>query len=54
MPHYESAHAAATRASRIAWLKQRDYRIIAVPVAQIEADLPGVLDRLDADIGAKS
>jgi tRNA/rRNA methyltransferase len=54
VPHEESAQAAAARAARIAWLKQRDYRIIAVPVAQIEADLPGVLDRLDADIGAKS
>jgi tRNA/rRNA methyltransferase len=54
VPHEESAQAAAARAERTAWLEQRDYRVIALPVAQIEGDLPGVLDRLAADIGAKS
>jgi tRNA/rRNA methyltransferase len=54
VPREESAQAAAARAERTAWLEQRDYRVIALPVAQIEGDLPGVLDRLDADIGAES
>jgi hypothetical protein len=54
VPREESAQAAAARAERIAWLQQRDYRVIAIPVAQIEDDLPGVLDRLAVDIGAES
>jgi tRNA/rRNA methyltransferase len=52
VPDDESAPAAKARAERTAWLLERDYRIIAVPVAQIEADLGGVLDRLAADAGA--
>src|SRR5258708_26306779 len=46
VPEEESAPAAAARAQRTAWLLARDYRIIAGPVAQIQADLAGVLDRL--------
>jgi tRNA/rRNA methyltransferase len=53
VPTEESAQAAAARAERTAWLQQRDYRIIALPVAQIEGDLPGVLDRLAVDIGTE-
>ncbi len=52
VPDDESAPAAAARAQRIAWLEQRGYRIIAVPAAQIEQDLPGVLDRLAAEVDA--
>jgi tRNA/rRNA methyltransferase len=52
VPDAESAQAAKARTERIAWLQQRGYRIIALPVVQIEADLAGVLDRLAADIGA--
>jgi tRNA/rRNA methyltransferase len=52
VPDNESAPAAAARAQRIAWLQQRGYRIIAVPAAQIEADLAGVLDRLAAELAA--
>jgi tRNA/rRNA methyltransferase len=52
VPEEESAPAAAARAQRIAWLKQRGYRIIAVPAAQIEGDLAGVLDSLAADVDA--
>jgi tRNA/rRNA methyltransferase len=52
VPDEESAPAAKTRAERIDWLQQRDYRIIVIPVAQIEADLGGVLDRLAGDLAA--
>jgi tRNA/rRNA methyltransferase len=52
VPDDESAAAAKARAERIAWLRERDYRIVAVPVAQIEGDLAGVLDRLAAELDA--
>jgi tRNA/rRNA methyltransferase len=52
VPDDESPAAARARAERIAWLEQRDYRVIAVPVAQIEADFAGILDRLAAKTGA--
>jgi tRNA/rRNA methyltransferase len=52
VPDEESAQAATARAERTAWLKARDYRIIAVPAAQIEGDLAGVLDRLAAEVDA--
>jgi tRNA/rRNA methyltransferase len=52
VPDDESPAAAKARTERIAWLEQRDYRVIAVPVAQIEADLADVLDRLAAETGA--
>jgi tRNA/rRNA methyltransferase len=52
VPDEENAQAATARNERTRWLKARDYRVIAVPVTQIEGDLGGVLDRLAADIGA--
>jgi tRNA/rRNA methyltransferase len=52
VPDDESAPAAEARAQRIVWLEERGYRIIAVPVAEIEGDLAGVLDRLAADLDA--
>jgi tRNA/rRNA methyltransferase len=52
VPQNESAQAAAARAERTAWLEQRDYRVIAIAVAQIEEDLAAVLDRLAGDVGA--
>jgi tRNA/rRNA methyltransferase len=52
VPDDESPAAATARTERIAWLEHRDYRVIAVPVAQIGADLAGVLDRLAAETGA--
>jgi tRNA/rRNA methyltransferase len=52
LPDEESAPAAAARAQRIAWLQQRGYRIIAVPAAQVEADLAATLDRLAAEVDA--
>ncbi len=52
VPEHESAHAANARAERTTWLKQRGYRVIAIAVAPIEGDLPGVLDRLAAEVDA--
>ncbi len=49
-PAGESEEAAKARAERIAWLRQRDYRVIAIAQRAIEQDLPGVLDRLAAEI----
>ncbi len=46
VPADEGAAAAAARAEKRAWLAERDYKIVAVPAAAIEADLAGVLDRL--------
>ena len=46
VPAEEGAAAAAARSERIAWLEQRGYRVVAVGVAEIEADLAGALDRL--------
>jgi tRNA/rRNA methyltransferase len=52
LPHDESAQAAKARAERTVWLEQRGYRVIAVPVAQIEDDLAGVLDRIAREVDA--
>ena len=52
VPDDESPPATRARAERTAWLEQRDYRIITVPVAQIEGDLAGALDRLAAAVEA--
>ena len=52
VPGEEAAAAAKERAGRRAWLKERGYRIIPLPVAEIEADLTRVLDRLGAEVDA--
>jgi tRNA/rRNA methyltransferase len=44
----ESEAIAADRASRRAWLEQRDYRVIEMKVGDVEADLEAELARLDA------
>ena len=46
VPADEGAAAAEARAEKRAWLAERDYTIVDVPAADIEADLAGVLDRL--------
>ncbi len=46
VPADEGAAAAKTRAEKRAWLAERDYAIVEVAAADIEADLAGVLDRL--------
>ncbi len=54
----ESAEARKTRGERCAWLTARDYRVVEVAVADVEADAAKVLDRLadalpSADVASK-
>jgi len=46
VPHEESAAAVAARAQKRAWLAERDYRIVEIGTAEVEADLAATLDRL--------
>jgi tRNA/rRNA methyltransferase len=46
----ESEAVAADRASRRAWLEQRDYRVINMHVADVERDLAAELARLEASL----
>lgn len=48
----ESAQAARAREAKTAWLRERDYRVIAVGVAEVEADPRQVLDRIAATLSA--
>jgi tRNA/rRNA methyltransferase len=50
VPQNESAAAAKARAERHAWLAQRDYRVVQIRERELEADVAGVLDSLDAAI----
>lgn len=50
VPESESEAAARARAEKRAWLEGRDYRVIAFPAREIEADVSSVLDRLAAEI----
>jgi tRNA/rRNA methyltransferase len=58
VPADESAIAAKARAERRAWLSERDYRVIDIAMADVEADVAEVLDRLvaglSADVASKS
>ena len=45
-PHEESTAAAAAREEKRAWLAERDYRIVEIGTAEVEADLVAMLDRL--------
>ena len=38
------------RAGRQAWLEARDYRVIAMVSAEVEADIGAQLDRLEARV----
>ncbi len=38
------------RADRRDWLEARDYRVVNMPVAAVESDLAGELDRLESTI----
>jgi tRNA/rRNA methyltransferase len=38
------------RAARQAWLEARDYRVVTMPVADVEGDLAAELDRLEASV----
>jgi tRNA/rRNA methyltransferase len=46
IPHEESMGAAAARAQKRDWLAERDYRIVEIGTAEVEADLSAMLDRL--------
>jgi tRNA/rRNA methyltransferase len=50
----ESDAIVADRATRMAWLEARDYRVIEVKVADVERDLAGELERLEAKLLARS
>ncbi len=46
----ESETIVADRAARKAWLEQRDYRVVSMTTADVEADLGAQLDRLQEDL----
>jgi tRNA/rRNA methyltransferase len=46
VPASESEIAEKSRSDRRAWLVERDYRVLDVAARDVEADLPGVLERL--------
>jgi tRNA/rRNA methyltransferase len=46
----ESETIVADRAARKAWLEQRDYRVISIKTADVEADLATQLDRLQQSL----
>jgi tRNA/rRNA methyltransferase len=48
----ESAAIAADRAGRKVWLEARDYRVIEMPVGDVEADLAAEMGRLEAAVQA--
>jgi tRNA/rRNA methyltransferase len=50
VPQEESAEARDARAEKRIWLVERNYRIIEVRAAEVEQDLPALLDRLNAAI----
>ena len=47
VPADETVAAAANRSAKRGWLAERDYGVIEVQSADVEADVAGVLDRLD-------
>jgi tRNA/rRNA methyltransferase len=52
VPDEESVPAAQARAQRTAWLEERGYRIIVLPIRRIEADLGEALDWIAAQVDA--
>jgi tRNA/rRNA methyltransferase len=52
LPDGESEEAAQGRAERKAWLEERGYRIVTLPIARIERNLSEALDRLAAELDA--
>ena len=50
VPEGESEAAAKARADRHAWLRERDYRVLQIQQSELEQDVAGVLDSLDAAI----
>jgi tRNA/rRNA methyltransferase len=52
VPEDESAPAAQARAQRTAWLEERGYRIIVLPIRRIEANISEALDWIAAQVDA--
>jgi tRNA/rRNA methyltransferase len=52
LPARESAAAVSLRAKKHAWLAERDYRVIEIAEADLEADTAALLDQLAAAIGS--
>jgi tRNA/rRNA methyltransferase len=50
IPTDETETAAKARSAKRAWLKERGYRIVDVPVAEVEADVTHVLDLLERSL----
>ena len=50
VPDGESEAAAKSRAERHAWLRERDYQVVQIRQSELEQDVGGVLDSLDAAI----
>src|SRR5262249_2578806 len=50
VPPDESDAAAITRTERRAWLAERGYRVMEVRAVEVEADVGGLLDKLDEQI----
>ena len=50
VPESESPAAAKARAERHAWLAERDYRVVQIRQSELEQDVAGVLDSLEAAI----
>ena len=46
----ESEAIVSDRAARKAWLEERGYRVVAMASADVEADISGQLDRLEAGL----
>jgi tRNA/rRNA methyltransferase len=53
LPGDESAEGARSRKAKLAWLAERDYRVVEIAAQEIETDAHAVLDRLaDLFVGA--
>ena len=50
LPTNEGEDAGRTRHERNKWLSEHGYRIIEVPASDVDADVNGLLDRLDAEL----
>lgn len=50
VPDGETPVAAQARADKLSWLAARDYRVVACPVATIEQDLSGTLEKIAAAV----
>ncbi len=52
VPPQESEEAKNVRADKRNWLEGRGYRLIELKAAEVEADVPATLDRIDAELAS--